>query len=142
MYRFDIHVHPAPATRNASESIVLEGVEYPTLVYSAVHQRPFVAFEEALGALERLPRMFVEPDGSFVWVGEANGERWQVDGNLFDGGYSLAYVALKGNCPPEAFDRLLGCFGWPATEVVVQLARAGVFVDEGSFRSLAARPLQ
>jgi hypothetical protein len=142
MLHFDIHVHPAPATRVSGEPVVVDGVSYPTVLMPGISAPSLSGFDEAIASLERLPRMFAEPDGSFVWVGDAEGGRWQVDGNLFDGGDSLAYVALKGSCPTMEFDRLLRCFGWPATEIVVQLSRAGVFVDESTFRSLAARPLR
>lgn len=95
-------------------------------------------FDAALAALEYLPRMFVEPDGSFVWVGHNGEARWQVDGNLYDRGDELAYVQMQGECPPAAFDELLTCFGWPETELVFQLVQEGVVVDESTFRRLAA----
>lgn len=88
--------------------------------------------------------MYVEPDGSFLWVGEntEKDERWQVDGNLFDRGDELAYVDLKGHCPPAEFDALLRCFGWPETPLMFQLCRQGVYVDEATFRALAEGPPQ
>jgi hypothetical protein len=93
-------------------------------------------FEEVSVALAALPRMFVEPDGSFVWV--ASGEpAWQLDGVLYDGAGRLWYVELKGRCPQEAFDRLLSALGWPATPVVFQLVREAISLDEGEFRGYA-----
>ena len=98
-----------------------------------------VTFDQALLALERLGRLFIEPDGSFVWTGcTEDGQAWQVDGNLVDRGDVLAYVELKGSCPDQQFDRLVTALGWPGARVVFQLPRRGVFLDEAEFRALAA----
>ena len=98
-----------------------------------------VAFDHACAMLTRLPRMFIEPDGSFVWRGNsADGRPWQVDGNLIDQGDVLAYVELHGCCPAEQFDLILAALGWPEAKLVFQLPRRGVFLAEGKFRRLAA----
>ena len=97
-----------------------------------------VTFDEALAALERLDRLFIEPDGSLVWTDvTADGGAWQVDGNLIDRGESLAYVELKGVCPEAQFDRLLSALGWPEAGLAFQLQKRGVFLEEAEFRSLA-----
>ena len=97
-----------------------------------------VNFDEALAALERLDRLFIEPDGSFVWAGvTADGGAWQVDGNLIDRGECLAYVELKGVCPEAQFNRLLSALGWPKSGLAFQLQKRGVFLDEAEFRRLA-----
>jgi hypothetical protein len=93
-----------------------------------------VSFEAAAESLEKLDRLFIEPDGSFVWAGEG----WQVDGSLYDRDGRLQYVELKGALPVEAFDRLLAALGWPATPVVFQLVREGKTVDEAEFRAWLA----
>jgi hypothetical protein len=90
-------------------------------------------FEEVSDSLAALPRMFVEPDGSFVWVA-SSGPAWQLDGVLYDGAGRLWYVELKGRCPQEEFDRLLSALGWPQTAVVFQLVREAVELDEPAFR--------
>jgi len=98
-----------------------------------------ITFEQSLATLARLPRMFVEPDGSFVWAGEAaDNVNWQVDGNLIDQGERLAYVEIKGVCPQEQFDALLTALGWPQAQLAFQLPRRGIFLDEAAFRRLAA----
>jgi hypothetical protein len=98
-----------------------------------------VTFEDALAALERLPRLFIEPDGSFVWTGMTDaGEAWQVDGNLIDRGDVLAHVELKGCCPPRQLDQLLSALGWPAAKLIFQLPQQGIFLDQNAFRALAA----
>jgi hypothetical protein len=98
-----------------------------------------VSFDQAMSALEQFDRLFIEPDGSFVWTGHTeDGESWQVDGNLIDRGEFLAFVELKGRCPEAKFDMLLAALGWPAFRLTFQLSRRGIFVDEAEFRALAA----
>lgn len=97
------------------------------------------SFDESLMALSKLERMFIEPDGSFVWAGKTeDGQPWQVDGNLIDRGACLAYIELKGRCPQEQFDRILSSIGWPVVPLMFELTRRGVAVDEREFRQLAA----
>jgi hypothetical protein len=100
---------------------------------------PFgISFEEAAERLSQLPRSCVEPDGSFFY-GSAQGEPpWQVDGNLFDRNGRLLFVDLKGDCPPEEFDRLLAAIGWPDTRLAFQLVREAVLLEEAEFRRWAS----
>jgi hypothetical protein len=99
---------------------------------------PFaVDFEETERRLAELERLFIEPDGSFVWTSPAEGPKWQVDGNLFDRAGRLLFVDLKGTCPEEYFNQLLAAVGWPTTPVMFQLVRAAVFLDELEFRRWA-----
>jgi len=96
-------------------------------------------FDAALAALEKLDRLFIEPDGSFVWAGVAgDGQSWQVDGNLIDRGDCLAYVELKGRCPEKQFDQILTALGGPGVPLVFELTRRGVVVAEQEFRRQAA----
>jgi hypothetical protein len=98
-----------------------------------------VSFDQAISRLARLDRMFVEPDGSFVWTGNANdGQAWQVDGNLIDRGDCLAYVELKGRCPELQLNQILAAIGWPDARLAFELVRRGVVVDEAEFRRMAA----
>jgi hypothetical protein len=98
-----------------------------------------VGFDHALEQFAALPRMFIEPDGSFVWTGAGDGgQPWQVDGNLIDRGDVLAYVELKGSCPAGQFDELLRGLGWPESPVLFQLLQRGLFLTEAEFRALAA----
>lgn len=93
-------------------------------------------FEEVSDALAALPRMYVEPDGSFVWVA-ANEPAWQIDGVLYDGAGRLWYVELKGCCPQDEFDHLLSTLGWPQTPVEFQLVHEAVLLPEADFRGYA-----
>jgi hypothetical protein len=101
-----------------------------------------VTFDQGTASLQLLERLFIEPDGSFVWTGSAgDGEPWQVDGNLIDRGDALACVELKGRCPEEQFDRLLAAFGWPRAMLAFHLPQRGVLLSEANFRALAASEL-
>jgi hypothetical protein len=86
--------------------------------------------------------MIFEPDGSFVWAGESDGARWQVDGHLFeiyfDGRPELHRLELHGQSPREVFDELLLCVGWPEARLVFELVMEGVALDEANFRKWAA----
>jgi hypothetical protein len=98
-----------------------------------------VPFEVVLANLELLPRMFIEPDGSFVWRGTTNsGQTWQLDGNLIDRGDVLDYVELAGTCPPERLDDVLAALGWPEEPLAFVLPRVGVTLTEEEFRRQAA----
>ncbi len=100
-----------------------------------------VSFDDVLAELAQLPRLFIEPDGSFVWRGRDNdGDAWQVDGNLIDRGEALDYLELKGSCPAERLDEILRPLGWPDRPLLFQLPRQGVFLTEEEFRRQAATP--
>ena len=92
------------------------------------------SFEDVSDAFEKLPRMFLEPDGSFVWVIEKNGSRSQLDGLLTDDGTHLLHCELKGQCCGETLDQLLTTLGWPKQAVHFQLIQEGVFLSEEEFR--------
>lgn len=141
MLSFHATLHARPATPLQTRPVMLGGREASALVIEPVGlATPFAAsFEEAGERLQALPRMYFEPDGSFVWVSNAGGPAWQVDGVLYDRGGRLQHVDLKGTCPAAEFDGLLAALGWPATPVMFQLVREAVFLDEAEFRRVAAR---
>jgi hypothetical protein len=100
-----------------------------------------LSFEDAAAALESLDRLFLEPDGSFVWTGEsdddaypASGHRWQLDGELYDRDGRLAYVVVKGSVPREQLEELWRALGWPNARLTFQLVREGITLDESQFR--------
>lgn len=140
MYRFHASIHPLPPDVARGKPVELRGELRKTLDVPphALAQPLEVSFEEAAAQMAMLPRLFLEPDGSFVWVSSDEHHPWQVDGNLYDRGQRLQYVDIKGACPAEAFDHLLACFGWPDTLLMFQLARQAVFLDEQTFRQYAA----
>jgi hypothetical protein len=99
-----------------------------------------VTFESALSALAEMPRMFIEPDGSFVWTSPAGVAAWQVDGILVDGGATLYYCELKGCCPPEPLHQLLACLSDGATRLVFEMVEQGVVMGEQEFRRSLTSP--
>ena len=102
------------------------------------HSQLIVRFDDVYAQLKLLPRLFIEPDGSFVWRGSDTEEgEWQVDGNLIDRGDVLAYVELSGCCPRERFDEMLRAVGWPQQVLAFQLPRRGVVLEESEFRRQA-----
>lgn len=100
---------------------------------------PFVvSFEEVFAALENWPRMYIEPDGSFVWVGEevspdGLSTAWQLDGHLYDRAGRLLFVELQGTCPVSAFEQLLCICQLPVSQATIELRRVGQFLDCASF---------
>jgi hypothetical protein len=101
-----------------------------------------VTFEEAQSRLMRLPRMDTEPDGYFLIAGgEREGQRWVVNGQLFESGDRLHRVELRGECPEATLDGLLRCFGWPDIELAFELVHEGLTLDQASFRERAKRTL-
>jgi hypothetical protein len=143
MLNFQATMHARSPEVTLGISLQLRGAATATLIVPPVAlAHPFgMTFEEAAVALASLARMFVEPDGSFVWVSSNSptegAERWQVDGNLFDRNGRLLMVDLKGSCEEADLDRLLSAFGWPTTAVMFQLALEAVFLDESNFRRYA-----
>jgi hypothetical protein len=141
MYNFHVTLQVRPDAVQHAVPINLNGENYTPLLNQEL-LRPIamrVSFEQAAESLQQLSRLFFEPDGSFVWVGQAGDRHWQVDGQLTDRDGRLLYAELRGSCPAQAFDRLLAAFGWPTTPLVFQLTRDAIFLDEAEFRRFAQR---
>jgi len=143
LYRFHVNVFARPKDGTQSFEIDLRGQKRSAI--RADDGRPLlfdvalpITFEQAVAALVELPRVDAEPDGFFVISGDHEGRRWQVDGHLFDFNDRLHRVELHGECPREAFDGLLECFGWPATPLAFELVQEGVALEEPAFRRWAA----
>lgn len=136
-YRFHANIFALPLHAVQGERFTLRGVDVQSLRAKAFDAFFSVTFEEAYAALAELPRIDIEPDGFFVISGDADGERWQLDGHLFDFGDRLHRVELHGDCPLESLDAILQCIGWPATPLVFELVREGVPLDEANFRRFA-----
>jgi hypothetical protein len=138
--RFDVSLHPLPGDAIAGTPLVDPRGIWPTIVppADAAGMTMTSDFEAALSRLAALERAFVEPDGSFVWVGPGGEGRWQIDGNAYERHGRVLVVETKGGCPEDILERFLAVWGWPGQALAVQLVRAGVFVDEPSFRRHAA----
>jgi hypothetical protein len=77
--------------------------------------------------------MFVEMDGSWVWVGEQEGQSWQLDGMLYDFERSLRYVEVKGLCPHSVWKQLLSRLNLSDHTVEIHLTDVGKFIDRSEF---------
>jgi len=139
MYVFRATIHARAAEIKSGDTIELNAqqVECLEVPPAALATTMPVSFEQAEAQLATLGRMFVEPDGSFVWVSSSTEQSWQVDGVLYDRGGQLIHVDMKGSCTAEAFDQMLAAFGWPSQSLMFQLAQQAVFVGEDEFRMLA-----
>ena len=133
---FHVAIHARSAGVATGPRVSLAQREFQTLAPSAAELAETFGrtFEDVRDALERLPRMFVEPDGSFVWVSASGEPAWQLDGMLYDRNERLLYVELKGTCPADRLDELLAVLGWPQTPVMFQLLREAVYLSEADFR--------
>ena len=114
MYAFECSLH-APSTRAGISStcpLVDQWGQWPTLLVSQDQlSKPLpTEFDDAINKLGALPRLFAEPDGSFVWTSPHENIRWQVNGNLYEKNDNILFVELKGCCPQVEFDQLLPCF--------------------------------
>lgn len=145
LYAFEVTLHARSADARAGEVLNDAWGTWPTLAVprESLNEPLAIQFEEALERFAQVDRLFVEPDGSFVWSsprpsGGPPAAPWQVDGNAFDREGRVLLVDLKGSCPGGDFDRLLTALGWPAQAVMMQLVRPAVFLDESTFRRHAA----
>jgi hypothetical protein len=140
--QFNVSLHAAPAGSLPVRSIELDGrvmqaidVPAPTLAATQLD----CSFEDAVARMEALERMFVEPDGSLLWVGEEARERWQVDGTIYDRAGHVQYVEVNGSCPEKQLDELLQALGWPEQQLVFDLRGQGLVLSEAEFRRLAVQ---
>lgn len=141
MLRFQTTIHARPANAAPGPEVKLTGSSFSALAIAPATLAATLfdlTFEEVSERLEQLARMFLEPDGSFVWTSSQSDRPWQVDGNLYDRAGRLSFVDLNGCCPTEEFDGLLAAFGWPRTKVVFQLTREAIVLAEAEFRRYAA----
>jgi hypothetical protein len=137
-YQFHVSIHARPAEVERGEPTAIRGRRVTPLQISpeSWHLPMARSFEEAFEQLERLPRMFIEPDGAFVWVSSSSDRRWQVDGVLYDRAGRLQFVDVKGECPDEAWRQLLAALGADETPLMFQLVREAVFLDEAGFAEI------
>ena len=147
VYHFHVNLFAVPSCTKTTMPLTLRGRSLTQLTSSTglplTYDVPLeVTWEAAAGRLEDLGQMIFEPDGSFVWSGVETGDRWQVDGHLFEFQFAgeplLHRVELHGHCPPGQFDQLLVCAGWPKTTLVFELVLDGVALDEANFRRWVA----
>lgn len=91
-----------------------------------------VSFEQLAERLGRLPRMFFELDGSFVWRGEHTKASslaavWQIDGMVYDVSGQIARVEIKGECSRAEIEQLVDCLA-PSDTLVAHSLPHSCFV--------------
>jgi len=141
MYAFECSLHALPDSEvlASGETLTDSCGQWPTLLIAQdqlITPLPIV-FDDVLNQLNTLPRLYAEPDGSFVWTSPQENIRWQVNGNLYERNDCVLFVELKGSCPASEFDQLLTCFLQDEKACVVQLTRPAVFVTPEIFRAHA-----
>ena len=72
------------------------------------------SFEEAESRLTRLPKLYFEPDGSFVWTRQAGRE--QIYGMLYDASGQVRYCDLQGKCTQRTWRELCRAIAGGAVE--------------------------
>ena len=140
MKPFQVAVHARPTGIEQGEDVQINARALPTLDVPADRQAALldVTFEDAFEQLEALPNLYIELDGSLVWVsGPEVAAGWQLDGHLWDRDGRLFALDVKGVCPEPVFDQLLSAIGWPRTAVMCRLIEHAVFLEEATFRSYA-----
>ena len=128
--RFHVTLHLLPDGTWQSGLWDATGEPWKTVLIGAESlQSSFpISFEDAAAALSAEPRMYFEPDGSFVWVSPVNtAAGWQLDGMLYDRAGKLLYVELKGSVSRAAFSRLSQAIA-PDSEMVVRVVQQGVML--------------
>lgn len=141
--RFDVVLHPRGDATVAGPPFEDDRGVWPTLRRGAARGiTTAVGFDAALAALDAFPRASTEPDGAFLWVGEGEGGRWQVDGNAWEREGRILSVDVRGRCPVGELRRFLGLWRAEGEALLVELVRGGVYVDEATFlrHAVAAGP--
>ena len=122
--------------KRSEESVRIGDMKVPTLLPIRSKPKFSTSFESAIEAMSQLPRMFVELDGSFVWVIDDAERRFQLDGTLCDGGSQLQHLELKGTSDAKALDDILQTLDWPVQSVMFQWVQLGTYLPEREFRRL------
>lgn len=93
-------------------------------------------YETLASKLAEIPRLYIEPDGSFVWVSSEDESR-RISGQITDDGSRVCYLELRGLCLwSDLTTVLLSSLGWPATTLAFQLMPESLLVTEDQFREV------
>ena len=131
-------VHARPTSPIASREISLYGQQRTVCDVTADEvRRPLhVSFEELADRLMAQPRLFFEPDGSFVWVGGEETGGWQIDGQLNDSAQGLMSVEVKISGHPTHLPALWQLCGAPDDPLLIQIVPLGVYLEPSVFDGL------
>ncbi|MEX1040302.1 MAG: hypothetical protein WDZ51_06720 [Pirellulaceae bacterium] len=131
-----LHARPAGVVAGIRQSNSLGTLETLAPTPQQLSEPLPVTFEQTEAALAALPRMFIEPDGSLVWVSTDPDRPWQLDGMLLDRGGKMLSVELKGSAPLECWEQIFQTVGWPEVDLMFQLTQEAVWIDEATLRRL------
>ena len=133
-------IHALGETGFAWDTTDVDGrsIKIIDLPATAFQQPLATSFDDALEALAALPRLFIEPDGSFIWLGEEGPQQWKLDGQLNDSPYGLMTIELKisGAAPWPGVETVLRILKWPSCPIAFELVRKGVYVDVETLHAL------
>lgn len=99
---------------------------------STAFQQPLgVTFDATLEFLAALPRLYIEPDGSFIWLSDDGADEWKIDGQLNDSPGGLMTVELKitGRRPWPGLESVLHSVDWPRQAIAFEMVRQGIYLD-------------
>lgn len=94
-----------------------------------------MTYEAFAEILAKVPRLFLEPDGSFVWVSNSDPSH-RISGQITDDGSSVLYLELRGRCDWDELTVVLAILGWPDIKLAFQLLPEAMLVLEDQFRTL------
>lgn len=139
MYRFQTVIRRRPDGPLATAACEIDGLRLTQwLVPPHLLCQPLpVSFDELCRRLTAIPRVFVEPDGSFTWCCHEGQQRWQVDGSFIDRDEQVVQLAVQGFCQRPQLDALLRAIGWPDCPLLFEWIPSGVLLEEDGFRRLA-----
>ncbi len=134
MAQFHTLLFPRPEAEPPVQNIVVRGKNWPALVVAEVdlHRGWKLSWEEVMARLSALPRLYPEPDGSFVWATD----RGRLSGVLYDRDGRMCYAELFGECDWPMLAEFLAACGAPAERFVFQLPEEGVTLGEETFRMM------
>ncbi len=126
-----------PAGELVTELVPIGDASWPSIRVpeEALHQGWLQTWEDTIDRLSQLPRLYTEPDGSFVWASEGG----RLAGVLYDRAGRMCYAELFGDCTPEVLDQFLTACGSPVQRFVFQLPQAGINLAEDDFRAFVTR---
>lgn len=133
----NLHLYRTPpATQRSEQWVNVFGKRLPSQhVQQLGYYVMDATLDQLLDRLAQEPRLFIEPDGSFVWTGSQSGlgdhtelrVNWQLDGMLYDNSQGLVRVELMGCCPQVQWQKLIGQLQ-PDGHLIAHLLEPACFV--------------
>lgn len=90
------------------------------------------SYEDVAEELAKIPRLHIEPDGSFVWVSAENVSR-KINGQITDDGHQVMYIEFRGKAASSDLQPILATLRGAAAPLQFQLLPTGDMIDEAEF---------